>query len=317
MNMTFQKSSEQLYAILWLAQFVLLASRVYAAEPRSIPLWPEGVPNLKSNASTEKVVEGRISNIHQPSLLILQPAAGKANGTAVIFCSGGGYVRIAVNTNGDTITRRLTSNGATVFLLKYRLSDYGHPAPLQDVLRAIRTVRSRAAEFGVHSNRIAVMGASAGGHLAACAATLWDAPEGKTGAALDAVSARPDFAVLIYPVISMSESFTHKGSRDALLGKEAPLEFREKLSVEKHVRTNSPPVFIAATMEDQTVPVENSLHFYQALRNAGVPAEMHVYAHGSHGNSLDPKYGPTAEWLTRCEEWMRFNGWLSKPDSPK
>jgi len=284
-----------------------------AAEPRTIPLWPEGVPDLKTNASPEKIVDGRISNIHQPSLLVFRPDATNANGTAVIFCSGGGYVRIAVNTNGDAITRRLNADGVTVFALKYRLSDYGHPAPLQDVLRAVRTVRSRAAEFGIETNRLGVMGASAGGHLAACAATLWDSPEGQTGAELDAVSARPDFAVLIYPVISLAEPFTHKGSRDALLGRESPLELREKLSVEKHVRTNSPPVFIAATMADQTVPVENSLSFYQALRNAGVPAEMHVYAQGSHGNSLDPKYGPTAEWLTRCVEWLRFNGWLAKP----
>jgi acetyl esterase/lipase len=288
-----------------------------AAERLVIPLWPEGVPNLKTNASPEKIVDGRISNIHQPALLVFRPDATNVNGTAVIFCSGGGYVRIAVNTNGDAITRRLNAAGVTVFALKYRLSDYGHPAPLQDVLRAIRTVRSRAAEFGIETNRIGVMGASAGGHLAACAATWWGAPDGKTGAQLDAVSARPDFAVLIYPVIILAEPFVHKGSRDALLGKDAPHELLEMLSVEKHVRTNSPPVFIAATMADQTVPVENSLSFYQALRNAGVPAEMHVYAQGSHGNSLDPKYGPTSEWLTRCEEWMRFSGWLAKPASAK
>ncbi|MEI8289142.1 MAG: alpha/beta hydrolase [Verrucomicrobiota bacterium] len=302
---------------LWLTLLTVAATTVQAAETRLIPLWPEGVPNLKTNASGEKIVDGRISNIHEPALLVFRPDAANANGTAVIFCSGGGYVRIAVNTNGDAITRRLNAAGVTVFSLKYRLSDYGHPAPLQDVLRAIRTVRARSAEFGVKNNRIGVMGASAGGHLAACAATLWDSPEGKTGAELDAVEARPDFAILVYPVISMSEPFAHKGSRDALVGKDASLDLREKLSVEKHVRRNSPPVFIAATMADTTVPVENSLHFYQALRDAGVPAEMHVYAQGSHGNSLDPKYGPTAAWLTRCEEWLRFNGWLAKPDSAK
>ena len=315
MNRTFKKIFR--HRLLWLTLLTVAGTTVQTAETRLIPLWPEGVPNLKTNASAEIIVDGRISNIHEPSLLMFPPAATNANGTAVIFCSGGGYVRIAVNTNGDVITRRLNAAGVTVFALKYRLSDYGHPAPLQDVLRAIRTVRARAGEFGVQTNRIGVMGASAGGHLAACAATLWDSPEGKTGAALDAVSARPDFAVLVYPVISMSEPFTHKGSRDALLGKDASLELRKKLSVEQHVRTNSPPVFIAATMADATVPVENSLRFYQALRDAGVPAEMHVYAQGSHGNSLDPKYGPTAEWLTRCEEWLRFNDWLAKPANPK
>jgi acetyl esterase/lipase len=315
MNWTFKNNFR--HRLLWLTLLTVAATTVQAAETRLIPLWPEGVPNLKTNATPEKIVDGRISNIHEPSLLMFPPSATKANGTAVIFCSGGGYVRIAVNTNGDAITRRLTAEGATVFALKYRLSDYGHPAPLQDVLRAIRTVRSRADEFGVETNHIGVMGASAGGHLAACAATLWDSPEGKTGATLDAVNARPDFAVLVYPVISMSEPFTHKGSRDALLGKDASSDLQEKLSVEKHVRTNSPPMFIVATMADKTVPVENSLRFYQALRDAGVPAELHAYAQGSHGNSLDLQYGPTAEWLTRCEEWLRFNGWLAKPDSAK
>lgn len=282
------------------------------AQSSIIPLWPEGVPNQEAKGSPEKVVDGRISNIHEPSLVVYPAPVSNALGTAVIFCSGGGYVRIGLIKSGDTITRRLNDAGVTVFALKYRLSDYGHPAPLQDVLRAIRTVRSRAGEFGVRTNRIGVMGASAGGHLAACAATLWDAPDGRTGAALDAVSARPDFAALVYPVISMSAKFTHKGSRNALLGMNPPVELLEMLSVEKHVRTNSPPVFIAATMADKTVPVENSLAFYQALRDAGVPAELHAYAQGSHGNSLDPQYGPTAEWLTRCEEWMQFNGWLTK-----
>jgi len=309
LNPTFQRHCIR---FMGLALALRCGASISAAEPQVIPLWPEGVPNLKTNASPEKIVDGRISNIHQPSLLVFRPDPTNVNGTAVIFCSGGGYVRIAVNPAGDTITRRLNAAGVTVFSLKYRLSDYGHPAPLQDVLRAIRTVRSRADESGVQTNRIGVMGASAGGHLAACAATLWDSPEGRTGAALDAVSARPDFAVLVYPVISMSAKFTHKGSRNALLGTNPPVELMEKLSVERHVRSDSPPVFIAATMADKTVPVENSLAFYQALRDAGVPGELHAYAQGSHGNSLDPQYGPTAEWLTRCEEWLRFNGWLKR-----
>ncbi len=304
-------------AWIWLVLLVVGGPGVYAAESSPILLWPEGVPNLKTNASAEKIVNGRISNIHEPALLVFRPAATNANGTAVIFCSGGGYVRIAVNPNGDAITRRLNAAGVTVFALKYRLSDYGHPAPLQDVLRAIRTVRARAGEFGVQTNRIGVMGASAGGHLAACAATLWDSPEGMTGAVLDAVSARPDFAVLVYPVISMSAKYTHQGSRTALLGNNPPVVLMDQLSVENHVRTNTPPVFIVATMADQTVPVENSLAFYKALRNAGVPGELHAYAQGSHASSLDPKYGPTAEWLSRCEEWLRFNGWLAPSGSAK
>lgn len=288
-------------AILALLAFASLA----VAAPQTIELWPEGVPGLKAGASPEKITDGRTSNIHHPVLLVFKPE--KPNGTAVIFCSGGGYTRISANPNGDSSTRLLNKLGITVFVLKYRLSDYGHPAPLQDVLRAVRVVRSRAPDLGVAADRIGVMGVSAGGHLSACAATLWDSPEGKTGAALDAVSARPDFAVLVYPVISMSAPFTHGGSRDALLGKTPPPALADALSVEKHVRKDGPPVFIAATMADTVVPVENSLAFYQALVRARVPAELHVYPQGSHGNCYDPQYGPTAAWPLRMEEWLRFN----------
>jgi acetyl esterase/lipase len=294
---------------------LLFASQtIRAAEPKVIELWPDGVPNLKTNWSDEKIVDGRITNVHKPTLTLYAPDPTNANGTAVIYCPGGGYVRLAIGAGGGAETKNLNTLGVTVFVLKYRMVEYGHPAPLQDVLRAVRLVRSRAAEFGVRPDRVGVLGGSAGGHLAACAATMWDAPEGRTGSPLDDVSARPDFAALIYPVVTMEDPFVHKGSRTALLGTNASVELTEKLSIEKHVRKDSPPCFFVATMADKSVPVENSLHLYEALCNAGVPAEMHVYAQGSHGNSLDPQYGPTAEWPARLEEWLRFNGWLKKTD---
>ena len=292
-------------ALLLLATLATFAK----AAPRRIDLWPEGVPGLKPKPSAEKIVDGRITNIHHPSLLVFP--AEQPNGTAVILCSGGGYVRISANPNGDSSTRLLNRLGITVFHLKYRLSDYGHPAPLQDVLRAVRTVRSRASEFEIDATRIGVMGTSAGGHLSACAATLWDHPVGKTGATLDAITARPDFAVLVYPVITMTQAFAHKGSRDALLGKSPAPGTAELMSVENHVRKDSPPVFIAATMADRVVPVENTLAFYQALAQARVPSQLHIYPHGDHGNSLDPRHGPTATWPARLEEWLRFQGLLT------
>ena len=159
------------------------------------------------------------------------------------------------------------------------------------------------------------MGGSAGGHVSACAATLWDAPEGKTGHPLDALSARPDFAALIYPVITMEDEFVHKGSRRALFGDRPTMEQIEALSLEKQVRPDGPPCFLVATMADRGVPVENSLRFYQALRDAKVPSELHAYGAGSHGNSRDPQYGPTAEWPKRCEEWMHGLGLLDKKSS--
>lgn len=297
------------------ASIVLFAQAALAqaaAEPKVIELWPEGVPGLKPDASEEKIVDGRITNVHRPTLTVYAPEKGKANGTAVIYCPGGGYVRLAIGERGGPVTRWLNTLGATVFVLKYRMVEYGHPAPLRDVLRAVRVVRSRAAEFGVRADRVGLLGASAGAHLAASAAVMFDAPEGRTGAPLDQVSARPDFVALVYPVVTMEDPFVHKGSRTALLGRQPSPELIERLSIEKHVRKDMPPVFLVATMADKTVPVENTLLLYQALRRAGVPAEMHVYAQGSHGDSLDPQYGPTALWPQRCEEWMRFNGWLPR-----
>jgi len=289
-----------------------VAASGQAVQPKVIELWPEGVPDLRRDASDEKLVNGRVVGVHRPTLTVFAPERGKANGTAVIFCPGGGYVRLAVGslTAGPPEARWLIERGATVFVLRYRLAEYGHPAPLRDVLRAVRLVRSRAAEFGVRADRIGLLGLSAGGHLAAGAAEMFDAPEGRTGAQLDAVSARPDFVALVYPVITLEEPFVHKGSREALLGARPAAELVERLSLEKHVRKEMPPVFLAATGADKSVPVENTLLFYQALRRAGVNAEMHIYAAGSHGDSLDPQYGPTALWPLRCEEWMRFNGWL-------
>jgi len=284
---------------------------VIAAAPRVIPLWPEGVPGLKANAGPEVEFNGRFTNIHNPTLTMYAPEVAKSAGVAIIVSPGGGYVRVG---DGKSDARWLNSLGITVFVLKYRLDNYGHPAPLQDILRAVRIVRSRAKEFGIRADRIGVLGSSAGGHLSACAATLWDSPLGKTGNALDDVSARPNFAALIYPVITMEDAFVHKGSRRALFGDQPTPEQIESLSIENNVRTNSPPFFLVATMADKSVPVENSLRLYQALRNAGVPAEMHTYSAGAHGDSRDPQYGPTAKWPARFEEWIRFNKWI-KPET--
>lgn len=171
-----------------------VAASGQAAQPRVFEIWPEGVPGLRADASDERVVNGRVVGVHRPTLTVFAPERSNANGTAVIFCPGGGYVRLAVGspTAGPPEARWLVERGATVFVLRYRLSDYGHPAPLRDVLRAVRLVRSRAAEFGVRPDRIGLLGVSAGGHLSASAALLFDAPEGRTGAPLDSVSARPD-----------------------------------------------------------------------------------------------------------------------------
>lgn len=292
------------------------APTTVAAEPSLVPsqifeLFPEGVPGRLADAPPERTEDGRVYNVSVPTLAVFPPPAGTSNGTSVIVCPGGSYVRLAVNKEGTEVTRWLNSIGVTAFLLKYRVAPYRYPAALKDVLRAVRSVRSRAAEFGVDPNRIGVLGSSAGGHLAASAATLFDSPDGKSAdTALDAISGRPDFSVLMYPVISMLDPYVHKGSREALFGKTAAVAQLNSASVELHPSATTPPAFIVHSQEDASVPVENSILYYQALLKAKIPAELHLFEKGPHGFGLKPGYGPTSEWPKRCEEWLRFRGLL-------
>jgi len=290
-----------------------LMAAVRAQTPAVIELWPEGVPDLRANAGPEiDAAGGRISNVSNPTLTVFAPLAGTANGTAVVVCPGGGYVWLSTDHEGKVPAQWFNSLGVTAFVLKYRLKEYGQPAPLRDVLRAIRLVRSRAKDFGVRPDRIGVMGFSAGGHLAASAATLFDSPEGRTGPALDDTSGRPDFVMLLYPVIIMQPPYAHMGSRNALLGKDPAPDLVQHLSLELQVTKNTPPAFIVQGENDRTVPVENSIMFYQALRRAGVPAEIHLFANGPHGFGLNPNLGPISDWPKLCETWMRANSWLPK-----
>jgi acetyl esterase/lipase len=304
----------RLYALFAVVTVVLACVPVARAQTLNvIPIWPEGVPGAKPDGGEERTVDDRVYNVQNPTLTVFPADPARAVGTAVIMCPGGGYVRLAITKEGNGFARILNDIGVTVFILKYRMAEYGHPAPLQDVLRSVRLVRSRAAEFGIDPHRIGVMGSSAGGHLAASAATLFDAPEGKTGAALDAVSARPDFVSLMYPVITMKPPFAHMGSRKALLGEAPPDALVERMSVETQVTAATPPVFMVHTGEDTSVPLENSILFFQALRKAGVPAELHLFEKGAHGFGTAPGLGPTSDWPARLEAWMRAHGWLDRP----
>lgn len=297
--------------IVLLGMLVSMWMPVAGVEDVIIPLWPEGVPDAQPSAAPEYEQDERIFNVQVPTLTRYPAAADKANGTAVIICPGGAYARLAFHKEGVKTALWLNSLGVEVFILKYRLKEYGHPAPLRDVLRAVRLVRSRAGEFGVDPARLGVMGFSAGGHLASSAATLFDHVDGRTGAPLDTVSARPDFAALIYPVILMEGPSIHTGSRDNLIGKSPTAERIALLSTERQVTPAMPPVFLVHTQEDATVPIENSLTFQAALRRAGVPVEAHYWEKGPHGFGLRDDLGPASGWPLRCEEWMRSHGWLS------
>lgn len=288
-----------------------IADLTSAAPPVVIPLWPEGVPGAKDIGAEKDEGQGRISNVFEPTLTVYGPAVDRPNRTAVIIAPGGGYVRLSFEREGVQYANWLSSLGITSFVLKYRMQEFGHPAPLQDVLRAVRLVRSRAAEFKINPARIGVMGSSAGGHLAASAGTLFDHAAGRTGAELDAVNARPDFLILMYPVISMDDPVAHAGSRRALLGANPTPELLQLMSLDKQVTATTPPTLIIHTQEDQAVPVENAIRFYQGLTKAKVPAEMYLFEHGSHGMGMKPEFGTASEWPARATEWLRNRGLLT------
>ena len=275
-----------------------------------IPLWPEGVPDAKPGLGPERVDGGHTSNVSEPTLTVYGPAVDRPNGTAVIICPGGGYVRLSMLREGEQYAAWLGTLGITSFVLKYRMQEFGHPAPLRDVLRAVRIVRSQAARYHIRPDRIGVMGSSAGGHVAASAGTLFDHPLGRTGAALDKVSARPDFLMLLYPVITMEPPAAHAGSRTALLGAHPSAADIQLMSVEKQVTSATPPTLLIHTQEDRTVPVENSILFYQALTRAKVPAEMYLFEHGGHGMGMKAGLGTSSAWPKRAEEWLKARGLL-------
>ncbi len=296
-----------------LAVMTLLLSTTRAAPPADgteFALWPDGVPGQHVDATPEVWQNGSVSNVHTPTLTYCAPAVDRPTGTAVIVCPGGGYRFLSFEREGWQYARWLSNQGITVFILKSRLQEYGHPYPLQDVLQAIRTVRRQAESFGINPDRIGVMGSSAGGHLAASASTLFDHADGRTGNSIDTVSARPDFAILMYPVISMADGVTHEGSRHNITRDDPAL--RTLLSLENRVSAATPPTLIVHTQDDGSVPVANALRYYAALSEAGVSGELYIFQHGPHGMALKPGLGTASDWPDRAREWLRDRGLLTR-----
>jgi acetyl esterase/lipase len=283
---------------------LLAATNATAAEPKAELLWPDGAPGAVGNEDADK-----------PSLTIWLPPADKANGAAVVICPGGGYGGLAVGHEGKDVAAWLNSLGVAGFMLQYRHAPrYRHPAPLQDAQRAIRTARARAEEWKIDPKRIGILGFSAGGHLASTAGTHFDDGNAEAKDPLDRGSCRPDFMVLVYPVISFTTKYTHAGSKNNLLGKNPDAKLVESLSNETQVTAKTPPTFLIHAGGDTGVPSENSVLFYMALRNAKVPAELHIYEKGGHGFGLAPGDPILSTWPSRCAEWMRSRGWLSRKE---
>jgi len=248
-----------------------------------------------------------------PTLTYYAAYGRQTSGTAVIVCPGGGYVGLASNHEGRQVANFLNSLGVKAFVLKYRLGPrYRHPAPLTDAQRAIRLVRSRAKEYDILPDRIGIMGFSAGGHLASTAATHFDAGNPSAEDPIDRLSSRPDFIILGYPVITFTQPYMHKGSRNSLLGENPDPKLVELLSNELQVTPQTPPAFLFHTNADTGVPPENSVSFYLALRKAGVPAEMHIFERGPHGVGLAMNDPALAEWPRLLANWLRVRGLLTR-----
>jgi len=263
-----------------------------------LPLWSGGAPGAQGTQPADI-----------PTITVYQPRSITPGMTAVIVCPGGGYVNLAMNHEGRQVATYFNSLNVVAFVLKYRLGPkYHHPIELGDAQRAIRTLRAKAAEWSIDPNRIGIIGFSAGGHLTATASTHFDAGKPDAADPIDRVSSRPDFAVLGYPVISLVEPWTHQGSKTALLGKDADPELAKSLSGENSVTAQTPTTFIFQTNADTTVPAENAIAYFLALRKAGVKAEMHIFETGPHGVGLAANDVALGEWSHLLTNWLRVSG---------
>jgi acetyl esterase/lipase len=304
-----------LRALALMLTMTVLLNGARAADPvKEILLWPAGHPG---NAGGEPTVAGTPEWLEldkeNPSITPFLPEPDKRTGSAVVVCPGGGYGHHAMGHEGLGIAEWLRARGVAGIVLRYRCGGGKNqqPAPLEDAQRAIRMVRSRAGEWGIDPERVGVLGSSAGGHLASTAATMFDdnPDSGQADAAdpIDRLSSRPAFAVLLYPVISMEKGIAHGGSRDNLLGKDPSDELVAQWSTDRRVTDKTPPTLIIGTSDDKTVPIKNSLLFYEALLAHNVPAEMHIWEMGGHGFGLRGGDRPVDKWTEQLEPWLRVH----------
>ena len=311
---------ERLRAGLFSALVLSAPIAALSSEPIVLPLWP----NLPRDATageesfTERGKNGKqdrsFKNVRNPTLSIYLPE--KPSGAALIICPGGGYGSLAIDKEGHDVARWLNSLGVAGLVLKYRLprpdlSKNETPWPLQDAQRALRLTRANSAEWKLDPLRIGILGFSAGGHLASTAATHFDAGQPGAADAIERLSSRPDFAILIYPVISMKDPNTHPGSRGALLGKSPDASQLEEYSGELRVSPRTPPCFLVHAKDDG-VKAGNSIEFDAALKKAGIASELHLFEKGGHGYGLGIHGGEVAEWPERCAAWLEKRKILGK-----
>lgn len=292
---------------------VLFMLDIVHAQEHVLPLWPENeIPNFidtgeaEINDTTDIL---RIKNIQTPDISVYLPSRRNATGKAVIVIPGGGYRFLAYNTGGTDIAKWFNSKGIAALVLKYRLplasnNVVGHESPLMDAQRAMRMARHHAARWELDPQQIGVIGLSAGGHLAATLSTLFDYGDNENQDPVERHSSRPDFSILVYPVITSDPTFSHEGSFLALLGENPSEELLLRYSIEKQIKDDTPPTFLIHSNDDAIVPVENSIIYFQKLKEKGIPTEMHIYPYGGHGYSLAIGRGYLSTWPDRVIDWI-------------
>ncbi len=307
------RKSQLSFAILACATLLMsLAWFIRAPTQHEVYLWDKGAPGALGTGPDDK-----------PTINIFLPPSYIAARSGVIICPGGGYKMLMIGYEGEDIAHWFNSIGVAAFVLKYRIRPYQNPIPLEDALRAMRFVRYNAAKFSIDPHKIGIIGFSAGGHLASTVITHFDEGTLDPADPIDKVSARPDFAILGYPVITMLDPFTHQGTMYNLLGKNPTDEQRRAVSNELHVTPQTPPTFLFHTLEDKGVPAENSRMFYDALLKAHVPAELHLYEKGNHGAGLAngqdgaPNIPTLTTWPDLVMNWLAGRGMLSVPKDPE
>ncbi len=293
---------------------LLLSSTNLFAQNFRIELYPDGeIPNLQATDEVEQrdttdIV--RIRTVQTPDISVFLPSKKTASGEAVIICPGGGYHILAYDWEGEDIAKFWNSKGVAAIVLKYRLPTsksqiVPHKSPLMDAQRAMRLVRYHAKDWNINPKEIGIMGFSAGGHLASTLSTHFDNGNPQASDPVERISCRPDFSILIYPVISFTADFQHSGSHKALLGEDPDPELSNYYSNELQVSKNTPPAILIHSSDDKGVPVDNSIVYYKALQEKGITAEMHVYPYGGHGYGLAVGRGYLSTWPERCNTWLK------------
>jgi acetyl esterase/lipase len=299
---------------LMLLFLVLVHLHAGAAPAGAIVLWPGAPPGGAAPGPQRDSAKGSITQVEQPYLLVHRPA--QPNGTAMLLVSGGGYAHIEAGKESGPAAAWLQAQGVTAFELVYRLPQEGGgvTAPFQDGQRAMRLIRARAVQWQLDPARIGMLGFSAGAHLTGMTAVQPDAALYAPVDAADAVSARPDFAVLLYPVLTMQKPFDTTHAKKELLGAHPAQAARDALSVELHVDARTPPMFLAQALDDPISPPENSMLMAAALRRAGVPVALQQFQHGGHGWGLGKPGSEPAAWPQLLLAWLRAQGWM--PQAP-